>query len=53
MEVVIPAKSDLDKFEEIVASMYADIFNRSEENSRLESIRDALLTKLMNGEIEI
>ena len=53
MEVVIPAKSDLDKFEEIVASMYADIFNRSEENSRLESIRDALLPKLMNGEIEI
>lgn len=51
MEVVIPAKSDLDKFEEIVTSFDADIFNRSEENSRLENIRDSLLPKLMNGEI--
>ena len=53
MEVVIPSKNDLDKFEQIVASMDADIFNRSEENSRLENIRDSLLSKLMNGEIEV
>ena len=52
MEIVIPAKNDLDKFEQIVASMDADIFNRSEENSRLINIRDSLLPKLMNGEIE-
>ena len=51
MDIIIPAKSDLDKFEEIVASMDADIFNRNEENSRLENIRDSLLPKLMNGEI--
>lgn len=53
MDIVIPAKDDLNKFEEIVASMDADIFNRSEENSRLESIRDVLLPNLMNGEIHI
>ncbi len=53
MEIVIPAKNELDKFEQIVATMDADIFNRSEENSRLESIRDTLLPKLMNGEIEV
>ena len=53
MEVIIPAKSDLDKFEEIVASFDADIFNRSEENSRLKDTRDSLLPKLMNGEIEV
>lgn len=53
MEIVIPAKNDLDKFEQIVASMDADIFNRSEENSRLENIRDTLLPKLMNGELYI
>ena len=51
MEVVIPAKNDLDKFEKIVASMDTDIFNRSKENSRLENIRDTLLPKLMNSEI--
>lgn len=53
MEVVIPAKDDLDKFEKIVASLDADIYNRSEENCRLKIIRDTLLPKLMNGEIEV
>ena len=53
MEVVIPAKDDLDKFKKIVASMDADIFNRSEENDRLKNIRDGLLPKLMNGELEV
>lgn len=38
MEIVIPAKTDLDKFEEI---------------DRLKNIRDTLLPKLMNGEISI
>ena len=53
MEVIIPSKIDLDKFEKIVTSMDTDIFNRSEENDRLKNIRDTLLPKLMNGEIEV
>ena len=53
MKVVIPSKSDLDKFEQIVASLDADIFNRSAENSRLKNIRDTLLPKLMNKEVKI
>ena len=53
MEIVIPSKSDLDKFEQIVASLDADIFNRSEENRNLTNLRDTLLPKLMSGEIEI
>lgn len=53
MEIVIPAKNELDKFEKIVASLDADIYNRSEENDRLKNIRDTLLPKLMNGEISI
>ena len=52
MEVIIPSKIDLDKFEKIVTTMDTDIFNRSEENDRLKNIRDTLLPKLMNGEIE-
>ena len=51
MEVIIPSKIDLDKFEKIVTTMDTDIFNRSEENDRLKNIRDTLLPKLMNGEI--
>ncbi len=53
MEVIIPSKIDLDKFEKIVTTMDTDIFNRSEENDRLKNIRDTLLPKLMNGEISI
>ena len=53
MEVIIPSKIDLDKFEKIVTTMDIDIFNRSEENDRLKNIRDTLLPKLMNGEIEV
>ena len=53
MDIIIPAKDDLDKFEKIVASLDADIYNRSEENDRLKNIRDTLLPKLMNGEIEV
>lgn len=53
MKVVIPLKIDLDKFEKNVAAMDADIFNRNEENCRLKIIRDTLLPKLMNGEIEV
>ena len=53
MEVIIPSKIDLDKFEKIVTTMDIDIFNRSEENDRLKNIRDTLLPKLMNGELKI
>ncbi len=53
MEVLIPSKPDLDKFEQIVAVLDNDIFNRTEENRNLVSLRDTLLPKLMNGEIEV
>ena len=53
LEVVIPSKDDIDKFEKIVASLDADIYNRNEENRKLMTIRDTLLPKLMNGEIEV
>lgn len=53
LEVLIPSKNDMDKFEKIVASLDADIYNRSEENKKLSNLRDTLLPKLMNGEIEV
>lgn len=53
MEVIIPSKTDLDKFEQIVSTFDIEIFNRSEENDRLKNIRDGLLPKLMNGELEV
>lgn len=53
MEVIIPSKTDLDKFEKIVSTFDTEIFNRSEENDRLKNIRDTLLPKLMNGEMKL
>lgn len=53
MEVLIPSKCDLDKFEQIVVDLDNDIYNRTEENRNLASLRDTLLPKLMNGEIEV
>ena len=53
MEVLIPSKSDLDKFEQIVAALDNDIYNRTEENRNLASLRNTLLPRLMNGEIEV
>jgi len=49
MNVIIPSKIDLNRFEEIVSIIDADIFNRSEENDRLKKIRNVLVPKLMNG----
>ena len=53
MEVLIPSKTDLDKFEQIVSSLDNEIYNRDEENRNMASLRDTLLPKLMNGEIEV
>jgi len=53
MEVLIPSKPDLNKFEQIVAALDNDIYNRTEENQNLASLRNTLLPKLMNGEIEV
>ncbi len=53
MEVIIPSKTDLDKFETIVSTFDTEIFNRSEENDRLKNIRDTLLPKLMSGGLDV
>ena len=53
IDVVIPDKETLDKFESIVAPMDAIIRNNYDQNCKLQSIRDTLLPKLMNGEIDV
>ena len=53
MEVVIPSDEYLEKFENIVSPMFKQITQCIMENENLASIRDSLLPKLMNGEIEV
>ena len=53
MEVVIPSDEYLERFETIVSPMFKQIKQCIIENENLASIRDTLLPKLMNGEMEL
>lgn len=53
LEVIIPSDEYLVKFETIVSPMFKQIKQCIMENKNLSIIRDTLLPKLMNGEIDI
>lgn len=53
MPIIIPAKEEIDRFEEIVAPMDIAIRNNYEGICRLEAIRDSLLPRLMSGELDV
>ena len=53
MEVVIPNDDRLAKFEMVCSPIFKQIKQCIIENQNLAQIRDALLPKLMNGELEI
>ena len=50
---VFPSENILNKFNNIVSSLFKKILNNARENERLASLRDTLLPKLMNGEINV
>ena len=52
-EILLPDRDILEKFEKIVAPMRAKIHANDEQSYTLAQIRDALLPKLMSGEISI
>lgn len=52
-EVIIPTEEELSTFQSTVAPMYAQMHNIAIENSKLKETRDALLPKLMSGEIDV
>ena len=49
----IPKTDDLLKFNSIVSPIYKQIMNNAIQNDRLKQIRDTLLPKLINGEINV
>ena len=53
MSIKIPPQNLIDSFEEIVSPMDKIIRNNYEEVCRLTEIRDALLPRLMSGELDI
>ena len=53
MAIMIPTDDEMDRFESIVSPMDAQIRANHEEGLRLEAIREALLPKLLSGELDI
>ena len=51
MELVVPDQETLAKFNAIVQSMTETIINNQVQNNKLATLRDALLPKLMTGEL--
>ena len=53
MEIVIPEKDALREFDEIADAVYANVKQCNKESRALAATRDALLPKLMSGEIDV
>ena len=53
MPISIPPTRIINQFEEIVAPMDATIRKNYEENCHLSALRDALLPRLMSGELDV
>ncbi len=53
MELPQPDADTLKKFNELIIPLTSTIVSNQEENVRLSKIRDALLPKLMSGEIDV
>ncbi len=53
MEALVPSISDMNDFDTIVKPLFEQILANQYENQRLAALRDTLLPKLMNGEIDV
>ena len=53
MDVVIPDKETLEKFDKITKTYFNKIKTLQGQNERLKTARDLLLPKLMSGEVEV
>ena len=53
LDIIIPSKEVLEKYAKICMPFYDQIKTNCVENNNLSSIRDTLLPKVMNGEIEV
>lgn len=51
--ITIPNKQAMDEFTKIVVPLFEMITVKEQENKRLCELRDALLTKLLSGELDV
>jgi type I restriction enzyme S subunit len=53
MKIIIPIDKSIRDFEAVCATKDKQLFNNEIESRALAAIREALLPKLMSGEIEV
>ena len=53
VQVVIPPQPELDVFNELIRPMFDQIRQNQDQNKALAAMRDALLSKLMSGEVDV
>lgn len=53
MELLLPDNETLGKFNELIIPITSAIVSNQEENIRLSQLRDALLPRLMSGELDV
>jgi len=53
VQVVIPPQPELDAFNELIRPMFDQIRQNQDQNKALAAMRDALLPKLMSGEVDV
>ena len=53
VQVVIPPQPELDVFNELIRPMFDQIRQNQDQNKALAAMRDALLPKLMSGEVDV
>lgn len=53
LQVIMPDQKVFEEFEEIVSPLFARIESLEKESSRLSSLRDTLLPRLISGELEV
>ncbi|MFA4825129.1 MAG: restriction endonuclease subunit S [Methanoregula sp.] len=53
MEILIPSKEILNRFAALVKPLYSQIENNEQQSRTLAQTRDALLPKLMSGEVQV
>ena len=53
IKIGIPSEEQLNRFNKLTSSMFELIKSKEQENIKLSQLRDTLLPKLMNGEIDL
>lgn len=53
MEALVPSITSMNDFDSLIQPLFEQILTNQQENQRLAALRDTLLPKLMNGEIDM